>query len=331
MNFLRSYHHFVSKLRTQCPQKSEHFTYCKKLTERNLQHYFVTRNLSSKRAQRCNGLFLKSTTRSSNNCWSHNKTQQNRLSSMNSANIFRIARFHTENKSGAAVESLDLLKDLIAKRKERQSVVTLYQRRVRLSNVQTYEEARIESKNIDNSTKTIEMTGKLASRFCEVYLALPQFSVSSSESSSERINIINAINCVCKIDENRIESTVRQYLDQTDARSSSKENKLSPKLLREMRDACTPVYEGFFQLILTEADWKIGMKFIVEFRKDLITCLDALRMLNESKENERWKQLKQMDTDLKSLIAVWFSAGLLGKCIFFATLSLDNGLKNEKN
>ena len=212
-------------------------------------------------------------------------------------------------------EAQSLLRELFLRKDQRDSIVTLYQRKVRLSNTSSYDNNKGK-----NSSQKIHSTNKIATQFCNVYSSLPPVSSATTlpfsgeeKGSLLRIRLINVLANEYAVNEDSLLSVVRLFIDKSNQKHA---NKTAPKLIHEIRDASTPSYEGFFQLVLAEADWKCGMRFIVEFRTDLLVYLDILRNrkgnMSELKDNEIWKQCKQMDSDLKSLLSMWFSSGLLG-------------------
>ena len=212
-------------------------------------------------------------------------------------------------------EAQRLLRELFSRKDQRDSIVTLHQRKVRLLSTGSYDESKRKTFAQKNRS-----TNKIATEFCEVYSSLPPVSSTTTfpfrkeeKGSLHRIRLINLLAGEYAVNEDSLLSAVQSYMDESHQKHA---NKISPKLVHEIRNASTPSYEGFFQLVLAEADCKYGMKFIVEFRTDLLVYLDILRnhkgSINEFDHNEIWKQCKQMDSDLKSLLSMWFSSGLLG-------------------
>ena len=181
-----------------------------------------------------------------------------------------------------------LLDELLKRKKKRESIVTLHQRRLRLDN----------SNHLETSSSTSKTIYKIASDFCHLYLSQSPLSTKSLENDNSRLKILMDILRKCNTDESRINSLIEKY----------QKNPKSSKLIGEIRDACTPSYESLFQFILSEADWKLGMKFMVEIRSDLFYYK---QLLKESSSNDLWLQCQQIDHNLKQMLTIWFSSCLL--------------------
>ncbi|CAH0476445.1 unnamed protein product [Peronospora belbahrii] len=75
------------------------------------------------------------------------------------------------------------------------------------------------------------------------------------------------------------------------------------RTLRNLRNALSPLYETFFQQILSQR--KNGMLFLVHMRADL------LQVLRKSAAYAEIPALRSLDTSLKQFLASWFSVGFL--------------------
>ena len=80
--------------------------------------------------------------------------------------------------------------------------------------------------------------------------------------------------------------------------------------IRKLRIACVPKYEMLFHTLLAEAEHCIGMKFLVSLRYDIMNTIKFESSARTCTDLDI-QALKYLDEDLKRMLVMWFSSGIL--------------------
>mmetsp|Transcript_20156 Transcript_20156/g.29673 ORF Transcript_20156/g.29673 Transcript_20156/m.29673 type:complete len:684 (+) Transcript_20156:79-2130(+) len=197
----------------------------------------------------------------------------------------------------------------------------------------------VKSSSCANTTKS------LARQFCSHYLSLPpimQISKQHDITRTEREEILDHLITKCNIESTTVSALLSQhYTPNLHSSGEDEEEELqNVQFYSKLREACIPLYEHIFTLLVSQTDQdtttsssSIGMKCIIALRTDLKVWNMKLNQAQslyhssnkEMRENETDVELKvmqeeirikkqkiqQMALDLKNLLSVWFSAGML--------------------
>ena len=134
----------------------------------------------------------------------------------------------------------------------------------------------------------------LATALSVEYSKLPPLS-----ESQERGHVLTLLARECGSSEKEVAAAVEHY------QQHAKQHGSVGHLLTSLRHACTPRYDGLFQLILEKKD---GMKFLVSLRQDLLLLMESAK----SSDDELLVYLKEVDSHMKNLMSAWFGPGMLG-------------------
>ena len=171
----------------------------------------------------------------------------------------------------------------------------------------------------------------------------------------EREQVLHYLCTQCDVDENFLHSAVKRY---GACGRHSDDTATSVADIQRIRQACEPEYERLFRTIVTSyADDKgevgdhhhsssssLGMMFLISLREDVGILIRVLQQ--RQRRQHHWYQdsfnkeeesgiagdgddaevmltqlvpkLKQLDNDLKSILSVLFSAGILGTFCFYS-------------
>ena len=140
---------------------------------------------------------------------------------------------------------------------------------------------------------------EVSSRCCQIYISLPSL---LSRRSHFRTSILRAIVLDYGLDIQLI-SSITQCTDFQSMHS------FEIHQLQKLRDACVPQYETIFAVLLSESKGDLGLKFLLNLRKD---ASDYIRLIKDSDEELRGK-LIMLSKDLKRMLGIWFNSGILGE------------------
>jgi hypothetical protein len=128
-----------------------------------------------------------------------------------------------------------------------------------------------------------------------------------------------------------------EYLEENDnAKGSPDEESRARRTIRKesiiqerIRQNCAPDYEKVIKSILTQTsqrDASLGMQFVIQLRHDVLDFIASLRREDELRKETKGKsdespdgkellmfRLRCTDGDLRRMLSMWFSAGILGK------------------
>ena len=109
-----------------------------------------------------------------------------------------------------------------------------------------------------------------------------------------------------------ISEHVRNYtkvVKQTETNDNETKRSLLSSI-RQLRHSCKPKYEELFETLLSEAEHSEGMHFLIKLREDLRQAIFFGQSSSSSTENYN-AELREMDVNLKRMLSVWFSSGIL--------------------
>jgi len=146
----------------------------------------------------------------------------------------------------------------------------------------------------------------IASDFCRSYLSSDQISVvvarDDSGSCRSREDVVLYLANECGIDYSAVDHVVSNYQSMDDM---SDERQLL--MVAKLRQVCTPGYSRIFNHILSSARRDVGLACLIELRSDTLVYL---RRASEY-DAPLLHRLKQMDNDLKTLLATLFLQPIL--------------------
>lgn len=167
----------------------------------------------------------------------------------------------------------------------------------------------------------------LASELCRSYPSLPPILQAGGASAAaaadskrkdggdggvgcDRKSVLRFLAVDCSPNDDRVEIAVRNYLKHHETGDPDVNESLATGRLRE---ACTPRYEAVLRA-LVEQDAALGMRFLLQLRRDVQMWLPLLHLHHhhDNGEDELAACLKQLDRYLREdVFSAWFSPGML--------------------
>lgn len=189
---------------------------------------------------------------------------------------------------------------------------------------------------------------ELASLICDKYCTLPSLQLPLSD-SCERGRILQFLAIDCSPNSTQVLESIESYqkaMEKLEFNHSASTSTtmtttntttvpFSSTLMTNLRDSVTPSYEKLFEYVMKQNSSK-GMQFFLALREDLLKTLRWLRFNTKinnttaststtdddnNKNNIRRRDdeclfhMKQLDIYLQTLFSIWFSPGMLGKCL----------------
>ena len=149
---------------------------------------------------------------------------------------------------------------------------------------------------------------ELVNEICHTYSSLPTLRLPIS-TECERMNILTMLASECSPLDQNINKAVHHLTARSHA--ASMEIRLDAVATRQLRKACTPLYEEVLEYIL-RCDIRLAIPFLVALREDTLRAL--LWMRSSERDNDLLLRLEDLDAYLLRMFELWFSPGMLGKC-----------------
>ena len=161
------------------------------------------------------------------------------------------------------------------------------------------------------------LQSELVAEICHTYSSLPPLRLPLS-TECERMNMLTMLASECS----PLDDNIHKAVHHLTARSppASMEIRLDAVATRQLRKACTPLYEEVLEYIL-RCDTRLAIPFLVKLREDTLRALQWMR--SSSRDDDLLLRLEDLDAYLLRMFELWFSPGMLGKsCARVSELNL---------